>query len=1059
MTLQTKLIRCMPIKNLETMGRPDGSRNNRTKTGNRSTLDKGNVNSTYDGSSSSKPEATSSKYEPAYSRSGSSEIKRTSDGSSSNLRLGQKYSSYSSGYQRDASASRDAGKYPGNNSLSTRLKETTDKKDTSHPPISYRPIARTGGSLSRDPSAERDSTINYSRLYPPSYGTRSVSRERTDSTSSASTIPKYTGRSSTSKDDKYTLGRTSRNTSREDLSSSSKFKTATASRAASREDLTTIPNKYITSRFLPKNTIEKSHTAYTRPSSTRIASSQRETSRKNRELLNLLSTQNDTVKTSSRPDSRCSSNLSEDTSKDKTSSSDMQRPENINSTPSQTTLIKAKTNTSRLPEKQVVQTNNKNSHTDDKSDTNKSNKCGNSSATPWSNYLDLKFSSPGNDTKNQKNSGSNDSSQTESSKQKQSQHSNSSSPKNLSRNNSSKSLSQNTKLNSKPSQSIPKPLPPQIPNFMIPNKDFRKSVLNMNPDGKSKKSQRSNSVSSAESEVEIPLSEATDISENLSSCKSFHKTSSSSISKLPKRTNSEATDSRSRRSNTRSPSVPSEGNSSSAAATSGSEDDSKSKSSKSKSDNKQKKRNLVSTRNSTDDSILDKSPKPPISPRPKNDNLKSEAEAKSFLMRALAPVTSLFKVKYNDAPDKINWLDSSSENTSENKEIIRSKSQPPDDKIKIRHIESGERAWWMEQNQENSESCSGKEGQKRMMCRIESGEKARWLEENSSKSEEMSQRKILRRVESGEKAWWLDDNAQIPEGIIVYATEEEINSLRNSPKKFEEQKKILRRVESGERPWWLDENGEVPEGVQVYSVVNKPPEENIMTQEYLQKHKIRHIDSGERAWWLCSSENIPELINNNKEEIKNVHKISHQRSGEKAWWLGDSKENSRDTSDTEGENEIPLGDRASPEGLEMPKESEQGRLTPYDNVPSTQMKPKRPDSLFISRHKNIDDILGGVSQCWSPLMDRIFSYQENKFLDNECEVVNPDQVKIHDSTAQRGIIQPNRVDVIGGFSNTTSNGNRHAYLGGNTNTDVPSLYSAYISSLIAGPRNLWVDWI
>lgn len=539
----------------------------------------------------------------------------------------------------------------------------------------------------------------------------------------------------------------------------------------------------------------------------------------------------------------------------------------------------------------------------------------------------------------------------------------------------------------------------------------------MNPDGKTKKLQRSNSVSSAESEVEIPLSEATDISENLSSCKSFHKTSSSSVSKLPKRTNSEATESRSRRSTTRSPSVPSEGNSSSTAATSGSEDDSKSKTSKSKSDNKQKKRNLISTRtNSTDDSLLDKSPKPPISPRPKNENCKSEAEAKSFLMRALAPVTSLFKVKYSDASDKSNWLDSNSENT----EFTRSKSQPPEDKIKIRHIEPGEKAWYVEQNQENSESSGGKEGPKRIICRIESGEKAWWFEENSSKSESMNsnskksdvvnQKNILRRVESGERPWWLDENAQVPEGIIVYATEEEINALRNSPKKFEEQKKILRRVESGDKPWWLDENGEVPEGVQIYSVLNKPQEENIMTQEYLQKHKIRHIDSGERAWWLCSNENIPELVNK-KEEIKSGHKISHQRSGEKAWWLGDSKENSRDTSgsDTEGENEIPLGDRASPEGLEMPKENEQGRLTPYDNVPSTQMKPKRPDSLFISRHKNIDDILGGVTQCWSPLMDRIFSYQENKFLDNECEEVNPDQVKIHDSTPQRGIIQPNRV--------------------------------------------------
>lgn len=547
--------------------------------------------------------------------------------------------------------------------------------------------------------------------------------------------------------------------------------------------------------------------------------------------------------------------------------------------------------------------------TESKSKESKStsnSKSTNASATPWSSYLDLKFSSPKTEDKTSK-----------STSQKSS-----SSPKNLSRNNSTKSPKSSPKAVHKTETT--KKLPPQIPGLQIPNKDFRKSVLNMSPEKKGLKSQRSASVSSAESEAEVLQSEATDVSENLSSCRSFHKTSSTS-SKLPKRATSEATDPRSRRSNTRSPS---EGSSNSTAVTSGSEDDSKSKSSKSKSESKIK-RNLSSSRTSLVASSLvddgsEKAPKPPISPRPKHDCSKTETEAKSFLIRALAPVTGLFKSKSE-----------SSENADKN---AKSSNQEEGPKFKIRSIESGERAWWQEKNQEESEGKS------------------------KSSTSKKSPKKLLCRVDSGTLPWWLDENAPIPDGVEVY-----------------------------------QENGEVT---------------GIMSPEYQQKYKIRHIDSGERAWWLSSNENISEA-NSKQSDSKKVYKITHQGSGEKAWWLISpeiSKKSGQESdSETDGENGVPLGDRASPEGLEMPKENE-GRLTPYDNVPNSGSKPKRPDSLFISRHKNIDDILGGVSQCWSPLMNRIFVYQEQGArLGDDCQEVKPEQVKIHDSTPQHGIIQPNRL--------------------------------------------------
>ncbi|KRT82791.1 hypothetical protein AMK59_3792, partial [Oryctes borbonicus] len=263
--------------------------------------------------------ASTSKYESSYSRS-RPDAKKHEDKSTSSSSLGSKYGAYGSGYQRDSTAHTTSG-LPTRSDLTTRYKSSTEKKDTSHPPITYRPLTRTTTSRSRDPSpiTDRDKTdssssssYNLNRLYPRSY-TRSGSRERTDSIGSVSTtIPKYSGRVSVTKDDaKYApIGRISREVSREDLttsstSSSSRYKNAmSALKSPSREDLSKPSQKYINSRFLPKNTVEKSYTAYSRMSSART----NEVSRKNRELLNVLSTQNEDH---SRPASRCSSTTQE----------------------------------------------------------------------------------------------------------------------------------------------------------------------------------------------------------------------------------------------------------------------------------------------------------------------------------------------------------------------------------------------------------------------------------------------------------------------------------------------------------------------------------------------------------------------------------------------------------------------------------------------------------------------------------------------------------------------------------------------------------------------------
>lgn len=933
-------------------------------------------------------------------------------------------------------------------SLSTKTEisryKPLEKKDTSHPPVTYRTLARTGTSRSRDPSPVTDKSssdsYNYNRLYPRPY-TRSVSRERTDSTSSTtipkysgrssitkeelkfplgltrertestssttsrysgraslskddipkysiglnrertesgSTIPKFTGKSSIGKEDltKYQLGKTSRNTSREDLA---RYKST--SRTASREDLSKPTQKYITSRFLPKNSVEKSYTSY-RPSTTAKSS---EISRKNRELLNVLNTQ---TEDKSRPVSRCSSIAPEDRRKENSSKEEKIEMETVmvvtRSTspnpPSQINIQRTRRlDLARLVEKQITRPVRRGSMIDkeiqsDRLDdsTKYSRFAGASriSATPWSSYLDLKYSSPSNNSKYSK-----DSSQTDDmSEETQNQIDESDSVKSISRNNSAKSLSQspsrsepkgkesksasslnNTKLKSKltpPKSMDKKKLPPQIPksesptkvgalhSLNTPNKDFRKSVLNMNPDGKPKKLTSSNSESES--------SEATETSTNTKS------------SKLPQRSDTSLDGvQKSRRSCTRSPSTTSE---SSSATTSSSEDDSKSKSSKLK-----KLQSGGSSRTSmisADELSLDKSPKPPVSPRNK-EGIKTESEAKSFLMRALAPVANLFKPK-QDLSDKVNWMDSSSENVSELNsnscqisEKVTSKldqdSKEVENKniIKFKRIESGEKAWWLESN----ESTTGN-------------------------SETSSRNPQLEEGASRENAFWL------------------LNS-ENEEKGNENAMYNIRHIDSGERAWWMNSNENINN-----TNYEEEAERNNKSEER-KKYKICHVKSGDKAWWL-DSENSQ---NKTSSEEKPKYSIRPIESGEKAWWIGSDNQKGEDSDASESEDEIPLGDRASPEGLEMPKEEEQGRISPYDNIPLGEHKLKRPNHipLFISRHTNIDDILGGSGQLFSPLMSRIFNYQDANKTEEEFEEVDQTQVRIHDSTAQHGVIQPGRM--------------------------------------------------
>ncbi|KAF9422013.1 hypothetical protein HW555_002233 [Spodoptera exigua] len=430
----------------------------------------------------------------------------------------------------------------------------------------------------------------------------------------------------------------------------------------------------------------------------------------------------------------------------------------------------------------------------------------------------------------------------------------------------------------------------------------------------------------------------------------------------------------------------------------------------------------------------------PISP-PRNET--GTEEAKSFLIRALAPVTNLFKMRHQESSDNSRWLENSTSEstgkdvsnlTTESDRSSKSKNDTnniiasnDDNLVKlkaIRPIESGERAWWLDSESEKKNSLQNSESQRspseinvpRKITHVESGEKAWWLDSNSESkhdnqaprintSDSSDSNKIIKKCKfvDDEKPWWLDSCANIPEGIERLSPPRKSSSDSEKSEKFNFFK--VRHIESGDqKDWWVTSNENSTNG--------SKPDQNVMlsksgSERSFPLRRIRHIESGERPWWLGSNKNIPE----------GIEKLPTPPPPEES-----------DSSDSEVQvyvppahippfplhlpDDEPLGARRSPEGLETPKENEdyRGRTSPYDN----NRQFRRPSNSFqkgvnkyISRYTDIDDILGTSGQIYSPFMDSILARRTGQlpFDDDACEEIDPTQVRIHDSTAQRPVIK------------------------------------------------------
>lgn len=430
-------------------------------------------------------------------------------------------------------------------------------------------------------------------------------------------------------------------------------------------------------------------------------------------------------------------------------------------------------------------------------------------------------------------------------------------------------------------------------------------------------------------------------------------------------------------------------------------------------------------------------------------------EAKSFLIRALAPVTNLFKMRHQESSENSRWLDTStSESTGKDVSNLITESDRSnkgkidttniiatndDNHVKltaIRPIESGDRAWWLDSESEKKKSTQSNENQK-------------------SPSEKNIPRKI-RHIESGEKAWWMESNSTNSEN------KQEINdnSHPNSSAKSETNRINKKcKFADDEKPWWLDSCANIPEGIERLTPPRKSSSDS-ENGEKLNFFKLNPIESGDKKeWWVTSNENSSHsakqdhsqnisqnhsqsLSKSDSERNFPLRRIRHIESGERPWWLSSAKnipegieklptpppQEESDSSDSEVQvyvppihippfplhlpDDEPLGARRSPEGLETPRETEdyRGRASPYENNHQFRRishSYQKGMNKYISRYTDIDDILGTSGQIYSPFMDTILARRTGQipFDDDECEEIDPTQVRIHDSTAQRPVIK------------------------------------------------------
>jgi hypothetical protein len=358
-----------------------------------------------------------------------------------------------------------------------------------------------------------------------------------------------------------------------------------------------------------------------------------------------------------------------------------------------------------------------------------------------------------------------------------------------------------------------------------------------------------------------------------------------------------------------------------------------------------------------------------------------------------------YKIRHVESGEKAWWMQSSDnipggvKRTSSKasslslprNESCKSVASPEnqDKKYKIRHVESGESAWWMQSNDNISEGVK-RSGSKASSKGLQRNESARSVASSDPRYQ-------MRHVESGDASFWPQDdnegvkrtesfrshtgslkrnesNRSLSRNRLSQAESGDLTAFSNGSLKrsgsIRSRLKGIKRIESGERAWWMeDSNDNVPEGIAVLTPdpeeerVQEEEEESLSEEENEALQPLAEVeekkprwnlipsDSGEAPWWMDKHAPVPEGIT----------QLTPSESEEET----EDEESNDDEPQAELNPKFPLvlGDRTSPDGLEMPGQRRFpfcGRESPYENVEWLGVK------MFIGDTTNIDDILGDV---------------------------------------------------------------------------------------------------
>lgn len=369
-----------------------------------------------------------------------------------------------------------------------------------------------------------------------------------------------------------------------------------------------------------------------------------------------------------------------------------------------------------------------------------------------------------------------------------------------------------------------------------------------------------------------------------------------------------------------------------------------------------------------------------------NDSIKPDTLVESVLNRTTTTISNGAKLvsSNNYLADESSWLNSTiNEQTTDTQFDKFQSNQTINMKDQLQqHVDSGNQVSWWLQDTENDDTIADD------------------MTLNQSDNETTQRHNSIDLVDSNQTTnlsipWWMMDEATT-------------TTSQSDPT----QKYRITHIRSGERAWWLDEDTEES----VNDILEAAENDNDNASKFT--FKIKKIESGERAWWLCE-EKQDSIVNQTMaddtiKEESNVdvdfwasinESLEADRIKEKERNAESKKQNKERFANNNYQydvnaNYIPLEARASPDGLEDYNNNNENRLSPYDNVDASNANvTTKFKKLFISKHQNIDEVLGAPCHALSPI--RIDD-------DAPFEEILPSQVRIHDGTAKKLHIESER---------------------------------------------------